>query len=159
MHEPKDMERAVLSFADMKLDRWSGLPACASADMARILGAGGPLQPGGSLGGFRRFPGRAATPLGVLAWLGDGDRVVAVGAYSPELPALKDLIGPPEHVAPSLVFSPSHEQWIYASLGLVAHFDKWAMKVSRVYGFAATTVEAYLQSQLALVEATERMLG
>ena len=48
---------------------------------------------------------------------------------------------------------------IYASLGLVAHFDKWAMKVSRVYGFAATTVEAYLQSRLALVEATERTPG
>ena len=110
----------------------------------------------GSLGALRRHPGRMATPHGVLVWLAN-DRVSLVGAYSPALPALDGLLGPPERIAPSNVLAPSREQWIYASRGLVAHVDRWASRVSRVYGFPATTVEEFLRSAVAAVEVTERL--
>jgi hypothetical protein len=152
MPHPNDLE-PLLAFAEMRLDRWSGLPTYSAADADRILGPGGPAQ-SGSLGVFRHHPGRAPTPLGVLVWLA-GDRVSLVGAYGPALPALEPLLGAPEHVAPSNVFAPSHEQWIYASRGLVAHVDRWASRVSRVYGFPAMTVDEFLQSAVAAVEVTE----
>ena len=71
---------AIVAFAEMKLDRWHGLPACTHDDLAVALGPGGPEWDGG-FGRIHIYPGRAATPT--IAILGEDGRFIAAWTERP----------------------------------------------------------------------------
>jgi hypothetical protein len=146
---------AIVAFAEMKLDRWRGLPACTHDDLAAALGPGGPDWNDG-FGRAHIYPGRAATPYGITVHF-RGDRAAFAIASGEALAAasIEAMLGPPEARAPSRLFEPQNEQWIYASRGLALHVAVVSHAPLRVYGYEPTSVEQFQQSDLFYVRAWE----
>jgi hypothetical protein len=146
---------AIVAFAEMELDRWHGLPACTHDDLAAALGPGGPEWDGG-FGRIHIYPGRAATPTGITVHFRGNRAAFAIAAGERLAPAtIEEMLGPPEARAPSRLFEPQNEQWIYASRGLTLHVDCVSHVPLRIYGYEPMTVEQFEQSDLFYVQAWE----
>jgi len=146
---------AILAFADLQLDRWHGLPACTHDDLATVLGAGGAEWKGG-YGLIHIYAGHAATPTGITVHF-RGERAAYLIASGERLPraSIETMLGPPEAVAPSRLFEPQNEQWIYASRGLTLHVHRGSHEPLRIYGYEPMTVEQFKESELFYEEASE----
>lgn len=145
----------LVAFAEMKLDRWRGLPPCTAADVVAALGSDDTAWQG-PYGRVVRYPGRAGRTAGLEVHFRD-DRAAHLIGFGPRLtPAeIQSLLGPPEARSPSRLFEPLNEQWIYAARGLTFHVDVATQEPGRVYGYPAMTVEQFKQSDLFFVEAHE----
>jgi hypothetical protein len=146
---------AILAFAELELDRWHGLPPCTHDDLAAVLGAGGPEWQGG-FGLVHIYAGRAATPDGITVHY-RGERAVYLIASGERLPRarIEPMLGTPESVAPSRLFEPQNEQWIYASRGLTLHVHRGSHEPLRVYGYTPMTVEEFEKTELFYERASE----
>ncbi len=149
-------QEQLLVFTRLELERWHGLPACSAADATQALGPTDAETPG-EFGLVRRYRPRDGAAKGIEVWLDDG-RVTLVGASTPRPIDLAALLGAPEAKARSRIFEPMYEQWVWARRGLAAHVAKAGHQPIAIYGFAPTTVEAFLASPVAKVAVREAPL-
>jgi hypothetical protein len=149
-----DIIQALRALADGRWGDWHGLPAgCERKHAEQVFG---PSEPGpdgvGVVAGysfsFRRYPA-PAWAAGVVVWL-NGDLVLAIQLNTPLASAWREVLGPPEDTAPSLLFSIG-TQWIYASRGLTLHAGS-DDRVIQIYVYAPTTPEEFKQSWMSQVE-------
>ena len=98
----------------------------------------------------------AASQSAIAYFLGDDIRVVEL-LYPKLKRPLSSLLGPPEGKVDSAL-SPGWDQWIYATRGLAAHVNRATGEVIVVFAYRSTTVESYLQSDIARVSKSEAPL-
>lgn len=140
-----------------ELTKWHGLPPESQREVVeQVFGNTGPDPDGVAMLGdelvaFRDYPATRFAPSGFTVWF-VGDTACCVQVNSPNLgQSLEESLGAPEEIASSRLKS-FHEQWIYAKRGLTAHVNSSNHSVSRIYFYAPTSVEKFLQSSLSRVE-------
>lgn len=140
-----------------ELDQWHGIsPGCQREVVEQVFGNTGPGPDGAATLGddllaFRDYPASRFAPHGFTVWY-VGDVVYCVQVNLPNMAKpLEQILGAPEIVTPSRLKS-FHEQWIYAKRGLTAHVKSSTRNVFRLYFYAPTNAEDFLQSSLSRVE-------
>src|SRR5690348_4393612 len=111
---------AIRALAALHLDRWHGLPRCGARDFDLALGARA-KEWQGSYGRMREY----STANGLLSTELVAGHPSWVLLHPPELSGadVVAVLGPPEERAPSRLFEPFYQQWIYAKRGLTVHVD------------------------------------
>lgn len=150
-----DCRVALTALAADELDQFHGLGPCGRVDAEGTLGDSGdaPSQfdPMGEYRVFTR-PGGS-----VIAWfLADEIRVVEL-LYPKLHRSLAAELGPPESKLRSKL-SPDWDQWVYAARGLTAHVSRKSGEVVALFAYRPTTLEAFLQSDIARVSKSESPL-
>jgi hypothetical protein len=150
-----ECRRDLAALAAGELDTFHGLPRCGRVDAEGTLGdsGAGPSQ-FEKMGEYRVFSRAGKSALAYF--LADDIRVVEV--LYPKLPRpLSSLLGAPEGKVKSEL-SPGWEQWIYATRGLTAHVQRTTGEVTALFAYGATTVDAFLASDIARVSKSEAPL-
>jgi hypothetical protein len=152
---------ALRALAEGRLAAWPGLPpGCGRRHVEAALG---PSEPGpdgaGQLGGsptaFRHYPSAPIAPYGIVVWY-VGDQVTLIEINTPSLPASPEAqLGPPEARARSGLDG-LHTQLVYAGRGLTIHQHELNGSLKRIYAYAPTSAEAFLQSWLGQVAIERR---
>jgi hypothetical protein len=145
-------QAALAALAGGRLDEFRGLGSCGRVDAEAALGSSGDAPSKfEQFGEYRPY----TTPGGtVLVWfLSDDIRVVQL-LYPKLKRPLVALVGEPEAKAKSQLSS-EWEQWIYASRGMTAHVRRGAGDVVALYAYRPSTVEAFLQTDIARVAKSE----
>ena len=150
-----ECRRELAALAAGELDAFHGLPRCGRVDAEGTLGdsGDGPAQ-FEKMGEYRVFA--HANRSVIVYFLADDIRVVEL-LYPKLTRPLPSLLGAPEGKIKSAL-SPGWDQWIYASRGLAAHVNRATGEVTALFAYAPTTVEAYLQTDIARVSKSEAPL-
>ena len=150
-----DCRRDLAALGDGTLDAFHGLGRCGRVDAEGTLGDSGatPSQ-FEKLGEYRVFSGGGRNAL--VYFLADDIRVVEL--LYPKLPRpLVAQLGTPERKVKSEL-SPQWEQWIWATRGLTAHVQRSTGQVTALFAYSATSVDAFLGSDVARVSKSEAPL-
>ena len=145
----------LAALGDGTLDAFHGLGRCGRVDAEGTLGDSGatPSQ-FEKLGEYRVFSGGGRNAL--VYFLADDIRVVEL--LYPKLPRpLVAQLGTPERKVKSEL-SPQWEQWIWATRGLTAHVQRSTGQVTALFAYSATSVDAFLGSDVARVSKSEAPL-
>jgi hypothetical protein len=146
--------KALLALAEGRWEDWRGLPpGCERAHVEQVFGSSGPGPDGagyvaGQAISFRRYPAPQSA-AGAVVWL-HGSAVIAIQLNTPVAEQWKQVLGPPEDVTRSLLFTLG-SQWIYASRGLTLHAGSDGL-VSQLFAYAAMTVDEFNRSWMSQVE-------
>jgi hypothetical protein len=145
----------LTALADGKLEGFPGLGKCGRVDAEAALGSSGegPSK-------FEQFGEYRVYPHGsghVLVWfLADDIRVLQL-IYPKLKKPIKSALGEPEARIKSAL-SADWDQWVYASKGLTAHVERATGKVSALFAYQPTTVDAFLKTDIAKVAKSEAPL-
>ncbi|MFI5288755.1 MAG: hypothetical protein ACHQ17_03860 [Polyangia bacterium] len=150
-----ECRRDLAALAAGEFDAFHGLPRCGRVDAEGTLGASGegPSQ-FEKMGEYRVFS--SAGKSAIAYFLADDIRVVELLYPKLDQP-LSSLLGPPEGKVKSEL-SPGWDQWVYASRGLTAHVNRKSGEVIAVFAYPATTVDAFLKTDIARVSKSEAPL-
>jgi len=131
-----------------RLDGFRGLGKCGRVDAESALGSSGD-QPSKfeQFGEYRVYPRPDGT---VLVWFLSDDIRVMQRLFPKLQNPLKAQLGEPEVKVPSGL-STEWEQWVYATRGLTAHVKRQGGEVVALFVYRATTVDAFLASDIAKV--------
>jgi hypothetical protein len=151
-----DACRAALgSLAAGELDRFGGLGACGRVDAEAALGSSGEAPSRfEQFGEYRVYPHAGGD---VLVWFLGGEIRVMQLLYPKLSRPLQTVFGAPEAKTKSEL-SPEWDQWIYASRGLTAHVKRGAGDVVTLFVYRPTTVEKFLETDIAKVSKSEAPL-
>ena len=150
-----ECRRDLGALASGELETFHGLGRCGRVDAEGTLGdsGGGPSQ-FEQMGEYRVFSHAGRSVLAFF--LADDIRVVEL-LYPRLKQPLSSLLGAPEGKVKSEL-SPGWDQWIYATRGLTAHVQRTTGEVVALFAYGPTTVEAFLQSDIARVSKSEAPL-
>jgi hypothetical protein len=143
------------ALADGQLEGFAGLGKCGRVDAEAALGSSGEgPSKFEQFGEYRVYPHGAGS---VLVWfLADDIRVLQL-IYPKLKKPLKSALGEPEAKIESAL-STDWDQWVYASKGLTAHVERTTGKVSALFAYRPTTVDAFLKTDIAKVAKSEAPL-
>jgi len=138
-----------------RLDGFRGLGKCGRVDAEQALGSSGE-QPSKfeQFGEYRVYPRPDGT---ILVWFLSDDIRVMQRLFPKLQRPIKSQLGEPEAKTPSGL-SVEWEQWVYASRGLTAHVKRQGGEVVALFAYRATTVDAFLASDIAKVSKSDAPL-
>jgi hypothetical protein len=145
-------QSAITALASGALDTFRGIEKCGRVDAEFAIGSSGD-QPSKfeKFGEYRVYPHVGGS---ILVWfLADDIRVMQL-LYPKLKRPIKSLLGEPEAKVKSQL-SDEWEQWVYASRGLTAHVKRGTGEVITLFAYRPTTVEAFLQTDIAKVAKSE----
>jgi hypothetical protein len=148
-------QAGLQALAAGQLDGWKGLGKCGRVDAENTLGSSGD-QPSKfeQFGEYRVYPHQGGS---ILVWFLKEDIRVMQFLFPKLGKPIKGLLGEPEAKTPSRL-SEEWDQWVYASRGLTAHVKRANNEVVSIFVYKPTTVEAFLQTDIARISKGEQPL-
>ncbi len=148
-------QEQLTALAAVRLDAFHGLGSCGRVDAEGALGSSGDgPSKFEQMGEYRVFSHGDGN---VLVWFLADEIRVAELLYPKLARPIDQLLGRPEARVKSGL-SPEWDQWVYASRGLTAHVRRGSGEVIALFAYKPTTVEAFLQTDIARISKSEAPL-